>query len=256
MRQIVPPIDLVQKVLGQQKTADGTPYRLTAHCVQIEQPEGVLLYHTLTGELLLLEKEEAAMLDDLHSRVPSLLAELISRRFLVPERADDMGIADQVRQIAERFKKEKTTLTEYSIFTTTACNARCFYCFESGWKKSTMTAQTALDTAKYIMAHCGGRPVCLQWFGGEPLVNTQAIDIITDYLRRRGTIFQSEMTSNGYLFDEALVRRARDDWNLKKVQITLDGTEAVYNRRKAYVAPEGSPFQRVLKNIGLLSWFV
>ncbi len=60
------------------------------------------------------------------------------------------------------------------------------------------------------------------------------------------------MTTNGCLLDEALVQRARDVWRLKEVQITLDGTEEVYNRRKAYVNPQGSPYRRVLRNIGLL----
>ena len=83
-------------------------------------------------------------------------------------------------------------------------------------------------------------------------MNAKAIDVITDSLREQEVGFHSTMTSNGYLFDEALVRRAKDAWNLKLVQITLDGTEEVYNQRKAYVHPEGSPFQRVLGNIGLL----
>lgn len=45
MRQIVPPINLVQKILGQPKPAEGTPYRLTTHCVQIKQPEGFKLFY-------------------------------------------------------------------------------------------------------------------------------------------------------------------------------------------------------------------
>lgn len=115
-----------------------------------------------------------------------------------------------------------------------------------------MSEQTALDTAKYIANHCGGKTVRLHWFGGEPLVNPLAIDVITDSLRQKSVGFHSTMSSNGYLFDEALVRRARDSWNLEEVQIAMDGTEDVYNQRKAYVNPEGSPFQRVLRNIGLL----
>jgi radical SAM protein with 4Fe4S-binding SPASM domain len=60
------------------------------------------------------------------------------------------------------------------------------------------------------------------------------------------------MVSNGYLFDEEVVRRALDDWNLKYVQITLDGTESVYNKAKAYIYRNGSPYQIVLNNIGRL----
>ena len=38
-------------------------------------------------------------------------------------------------------------------------------------------------------------------------------------------------------------------WNLNKVQITLDGTEEMYNRSKAFIYKEGSPYLRVLNNI-------
>ncbi len=253
MQQIVPPVSIVQKILGEQKKIEGTSYRMTVHCVRAERPEGVLLCHTLTGELLLLSREEEAALKMLPGPVPPALEALASRWFLRPEGSDDMALADQTRRIAERFRKKDGLLTKYTIFTTMACNARCFYCFEAGWgKSSTMSEETARATAAYIGAHRGGQPVKLRWFGGEPLVNAKAIDVITDSLRKQGVEFRSVMTTNGYLFDEALVRRAKDDWNLQQTQITLDGTEEIYNARKAYVHPEGSPFRRVLGNIGLL----
>ena len=252
MRQIVPPVSLAQIILGQQKRSEGAPYRLTTHCVRVEQPEGMLLYHTMTGELLLLTKEEAGKLREISGPVPAGLAELVPKWFLRPEGADEMALADQVRDIARRFARDDGVLTDYLIFLTTACNARCFYCFEAGIQKTTMSEETARAAGEYIAAHRGGKPVHLVWFGGEPLVNVKAIDTITGVLRRRGVEFRSRMDSNGYLFDQALARRAKDDWGLYMVQITLDGTEAVYNARKNYVNSEGSPFQRVMRNIGLL----
>ncbi len=252
MRQIAPQIVLVQKILGQQRMDEDALYRLTTHCMRVEQPEGVLLYHTLTGELLLLSLAEAALLEGLPGPVPPALAELVRRRFLVPECTDDIALADQVREIAVHLTKKEPAITKYKIFTTTDCNARCFYCFEAGIKRIAMSEQTARDTASYIAKHCGGKPVRLSWFGGEPLANVHAIDVITDYLRQQGVKFHSTMTTNGYLLDEVLAQRAHDVWCLKEVQITLDGTEEVYNRRKAYVNPQGSPYRRVLRNIGLL----
>lgn len=252
MRQVIPPTSIVQNILGEQKLAGGAFCRLTTHCMRAERPEGVLLYHTLTGELLLLSPEEEAALEGLPGPVSPLLGELAARWFLRPLEADDIALADQTREIAERLRKRGAVLTRYTIFTTMDCNARCFYCYEAGWKKSSMSKQTALNTANYIAAHCGGKPTRLEWFGGEPLVNTRAIDIITESLREQGVAFRSSMISNGYLFDEALVQRAKCVWNLKEVKITLDGTEEVYNRRKAYVNTQGSPYRRVLRNIGLL----
>ena len=80
-------------------------------------------------------------------------------------------------------------------------------------------------------------------------MNPVAIDTICDSLRTAGVEFHSSMVSNGYLFDDALVKKAAKKWNLKRIQITLDGTEEVYNRIKAFVDVEGSPYQVVLGNI-------
>jgi radical SAM protein with 4Fe4S-binding SPASM domain len=60
------------------------------------------------------------------------------------------------------------------------------------------------------------------------------------------------MTSNGFLFTESIAERAISSWNLKSVQITLDGTEEVYNKTKSYVNIIDNPYQRVLSNIKLL----
>ncbi len=252
MVQIAPPFALTQKILGQQKTDAGSLYRLTTHCLRVERPEGVLLYHTLTGELVLLSRGEAEQLAEFPGPVPPALVELAARRFLVPQDADDTALADQTRDIGRLLSKKDSALTEYLIFTTTACNAQCFYCFEAGIQKKTMTEETARAAGEYIAAHCGGKPVHLVWFGGEPLVNVKAIDAISGILRRKGVEFRSRMDSNGYLFDAALAARAKADWGLEQVQIPMDGMEEVYNRRKAYVSHQGNPFRRVLGNIGPL----
>ena len=81
MRQIAPPFALMQKILGEQKKNVSAPYRLITHCVQVERPEGVLLCHTLTGELLLLTQEEAALLKTLPGPVPLALEALVPKWF-------------------------------------------------------------------------------------------------------------------------------------------------------------------------------
>ncbi len=78
------------------------------------------------------------------------------------------------------------------------------------------------------------------------------IDRITGRLKEAGKEFRSTAVSNGYLFNDENVEKAVRDWNLRKVQITLDGTEEVYNRAKAFIYREGSPYRVVMDNIGRL----
>lgn len=57
------------------------------------------------------------------------------------------------------------------------------------------------------------------------------------------------MVSNAYLFDAAMVQKAKSLWNLRHVLVTIDGTEDVYNRTKNFIYTDGSAYQKVLSNL-------
>lgn len=116
-----------------------------------------------------------------------------------------------------------------------------------------MTEETANRLVDYIAEHRKGRNISIGWFGGEPLVGIQRIDQISRALKEREIKFRSSMISNGYLFDEDIVMRSVELWNMERIQITLDGTEKVYNEVKAYVGVSENPYKRVLRNVDLLS---
>lgn len=241
MQTILPPSGNTIKILGKPKPAE---HGLRWMTYVLAQPVegGVLVFHTLTRALLLLTQEEYT--------APDAVAELRSSWFRVPQEMNDQKYADQVRFIRRTMQKEPEHATTYTIFTTTDCNARCFYCYEMGRSRVPMSNETAHKAAAYIAAHCGGEKVHLHWFGGEPLFNKQVIDIICTDLTEKGIVYESMMISNGYLFDGATVEQAVSHWKLKSVQITLDGTEEIYNRSKAFIYKDGqSPYQVVLANI-------
>ena len=245
MKIIIPTASLFEQIVGRQKRADGQRYRLMIYVVQQPVADGLLLYNTLTGSLVLLTPDEAA---DITAQ-----QELIDRWFLVPQEHDDRKLCRQIRQMADFLKPTAKAVTGYTILTTTGCNARCFYCYEKGTKPIVMTAETASKVVRYIMAHRGDEKVNISWFGGEPLVNAKVIDQICTALSQQDVPFSSRMISNGYLFDADMVQRAKDLWQLEQVQITLDGTAQTYNRVKDYVYQGVNAFERVLQNIGLLT---
>ena len=252
MKTICKSIEAIGKIIEKTKIRQDVDYRLSDQCVMQAVEEGVLLYHTLTCELLLLDNDEAEALKQFHGCVPEQMKDYAIKRILVPVDADEMKYCNQLRHIVALSTPKKDAITSYTIFTTTDCNARCFYCYEMGRSRIPMSEETAKTVADYIMVHCKGKPVSLHWFGGEPLFNASAIDTIVERLREKSVDYFSTMISNGYLFDEELVRKAKEDWKLQHIQITLDGTEEIYNRRKAYIYRDGSAYHRVLRNIGLI----
>lgn len=252
MQTLRPSTEIVEKVLNPQMPSDGSKYRPMVYCVTQEKGEYVLVYNVLTKSLVKLSKVEARILEKpfvFHDSVAdNTVRELIAMRFLVPEDYDDYKAMMELRQLAKLIGVGKGEVKSYTILPTTDCNARCFYCYELGRSRVKMTEQTAHEVAEFIKE----KKVEIQWFGGEPLYNQEAIDIICQDLKPKGCEYTSMMVTNAYLFDVAMVQKAVNLWHLKKVQVTLDGTEAVYNRCKAFIYNEGSAYQRVLRNIGLL----
>jgi len=217
-------------------------WALHPFCIKIAEDERMLLYHPQTQEVLLLEENEWP--EDY----------LRTHFFLVPEGYDACAIADQIRaQLCFRNDTQHRGYHSYTILSTTDCNARCFYCYEQGCEHINMSLETADKVAAFIRDTADRkRTIQLRLFGGEPLMGKEALDRITDSLQREQLSFSSEITTNGFLFNQEIVEQAVSRWHLEKAQITLDGTEEVYNKRKAYVHSSGSAFRRVLDNIDSL----
>ncbi len=252
MIQINKPLDVIIKAAGKQKYSGGS-LRFFTYLQTCDSPDGLLLYNLMTREFLLLDNVEAKSFRNIDTSNDSVRY-LIENWFLVPTEFDDYLLYKQTDTVFRLLAvNDKSPLTTFVIYPTTDCNARCFYCFELACKRTNMTAETARDVADFILKKSCGKRVHIMWFGGEPLYNALAIDIISNRLNDAGLEFGAEMVSNGYLFDEALVKKACSEWKLKAIQITLDGTEQIYNKTKAYIYKDvSSPFIRVLDNIELL----
>lgn len=219
-------------------------WRLSNYCISSITEDGVLLFNLLTREMLLLNQAEFDSLDNDYLR---------KNFFLVPASSNEKELADICRIILGSKRPVLSEINSYVIFTTTDCNARCFYCFEKGRSREPMSEETAYKLLDYIKRKSKGKPVILRWFGGEPLMNTKVIDIICNGLIDADISYHSTMVSNGYLFDDDLIQKAVELWKLKGVQITLDGTENVYNKVKAYVEYTQSPYSVVMANIAKLA---
>jgi len=173
--------------------------------------------------------------------------------FIVPNEFDEIKFLEQVRNVIKLIDSHNKYVNRFTILPTTGCNARCYYCFEAGAKIYSMDEKTAVDVADYIIKKSQGNAVKLNWFGGEPLCNIKAIDIISQKLMDANIKYASNMVSNSYLFDEKIVDKAVNLWHLKRISITLDGLEETYNRVKSFVNNDTNAFKKVLNNIEMLA---
>lgn len=112
-----------------------------------------------------------------------------------------------------------------------------------------MSSETAEKVIDFIANNRCCDCVKIKWYGGEPLMNMNAIDAISEGLFDKGLTFKSTMISNGLLFSEEVISKAKNIWNLHNVRITVDGPEHIYNATKNYKKCIGNPYHIVLKNI-------
>jgi len=241
----------IQLLGGPQLKTVGKHYRLNKFCLKIETEDGTLIRNYLTGALVLLKPMELSSFNI--DTECDYINFLINNYFLVPDNYDEEAILKIMRErktipITDTYLDHPV---HFTILTTTTCNARCFYCYELKVKgKSAMTIDTAEKVSKYIIG-CApkDKTITLDWFGGEPLYNPDIIDLISIRVRSAGFNIVGSIISNGYLFDDKMIKRAKEIWNLNSVQITLDGTEEIYNKTKNYIYKDTNPFKIVIGNI-------
>lgn len=241
MLQIFAPEKYILALLGKQRETKGVKYRLLSFCISESVSAGVLLYNNLTKELVLI--------DSLENNQPDETTYLIEHWFLVPSDYNDIKLSHDVTLLLREYYTSSNQRTSFTIFTTTKCNARCFYCFEKNLPQVDMSEEVAHKVASYIKCSSPQNTTWLRWFGGEPLCNISAIDTICKDLQSSGIAYSSSMITNGYLLTKDVLLKAISLWHLNKVQITLDGTQEVYNKTKNYIAPDKDPFTLVIQNI-------
>ena len=247
-------------LLGNQKPpAAGTFVRKSKFVYSLYVEGRYILFHTMTRKILLLSPQFIDYFTDdrlfpstvLNQDIP---AGLYADYFLVPENTSESQMYQELKNILVLKEELPKAITNYVILPTTACNARCFYCFEQGMRYQKMTDETVEDTLRFIQQHKpeDNRSIHIHWFGGEPMCAVDNIDRICEGLTDSGIVFTAEMTSNGSLFTEELATRAAKVWKIGKIQVTLDGMAEEYAKRKCYVGTLKDPFETVIRNLHFL----
>ena len=254
----------VMQFLGYNPYYKDKKYRLNKYCF-IHNYKGVkLILNELTRSMVAIREDEFSNIYEIEKAYddPNLeyVLYLIKNYFLVLEDYNECEKLELIREherpvIDDLYLKE---VYDYIILPTTTCNARCFYCYEKPMSKMPMSIDMAERVSRYIMKKAPNKnnTIVLRWFGGEPLFNMKAMRYIMNSLKANGYNISSSMISNGYLFNEKIIEEAINEWNLSFVQITLDGTEEVYNKAKNYIyknQDEISPFKKVIENIDILT---
>lgn len=127
------------------------------------------------------------------------------------------------------------------------CNLRCRYCFAStgdfGTKRTLMPAETARRAIDFLIEKSGSRRnLEVDFFGGEPLLNFEAVKQTVEYARKRergtGKNFRFTITTNAVLLNEDHKKFINE--NMGNVVLSIDGRPEVNDRMRTRIDGGGT----------------
>lgn len=211
--------------------------------------DNILLYNTYSTSMIELEPQlYKDIFENGDSRYKKEINELKSMGFIVDDAVDELYEQKQLRDTVVSTGSD--IISNIIIAPTLECNAHCFYCFENGHRKGIMSSDTARAVVHFLKKHWNGEKLGITWFGGEPLMAPDIIEIMIDELNKEGIPFASKITTNGSLLTSNMISRIKEKWNVDKIQITVDAIGSEYNSIKNYIGIEDA-FSLVMENIKL-----
>lgn len=209
----------------------------------------ILLYNTFSTSMVVVETNvyEKIFVKRKYLDYPQITDGLQEMGFLIEANDDEQEMLRELRQTVIDNNSQK--IANIIIAPTMECNAHCFYCFENGYRTGVMTQNTADALVEHLCKQWNGKQLGITWFGGEPLLAKDTIDYISAKLKKRNVRFVSQITTNGSLLDFEVIACAINDWNVDKIQITVDAIGDEYNQIKRYSPPMKNAFPIVMRNI-------
>lgn len=260
MNEIKEGIGNIKKIVNAKVLSSDKNYRMNLFAFLYASSGRYLINNTLSREVVELTKEEWTAIGIMNKTsvdykyiVKNGLMELAQKRYIVETDYDEVKQYKQVLFLLKTMAGKKKGLRTYTILPTTGCNARCVYCYEEGYAVKTMTEETANRLVNFICETRHDDMIKLRWFGGEPLAGAHIIRHICSALKERKVSFKSDMVTNASLLTKELAHEAKELWNLKKVQVSLDGARDDYMFRKNYYDPGKYNYDVVMKAIHYLS---
>lgn len=126
---------------------------------------------------------------------------------------------------------------------TNNCNLACTYCFEKSKSKVMMTTDTAIKAIDKTYRDTGKdrEPFTINFFGGEPLLNWEAIKAVVDHCNEKSYRVRYGMTTNLTMLTDEMVKYIDD--NSIALLVSVDGIKSIHDKNRC------NSFDTVYKNM-------
>lgn len=224
-------------------------------------PEESLVFNGMTKKFFSLSNDNIVELKKLfespniyfqREEYNEFLSTLKNNGFLIE---DDVDEFEQLRSLFESYKEAKS----YSlmILTSYSCNFSCWYCVQKH-KNEYLNTDSIEKIKKHISKYLIENNIHafhISWFGGEPLLNFDAIRKICifaqDFCDRHEIGYSCGITTNGSLITPDIATQMKE-LGFIDFQITIDGIKENHNKTRYNHIFQDS-FSIILNNINTLA---
>jgi uncharacterized protein len=175
------------------------------------------------------------------------LDELIEKGYLSDESAENRLYRSKYLDFLDSREKD-----EIQIFFVTnySCNFACSYCYQDQYNNPGRVLSHEIIDAffGYVQKEFAGRKKYVTVFGGEPLLGSPKQKELIDYFITSSVAAGLELSfvTNGYALEDYIEILSKG--KIREVQVTLDGTETIHNKRRFLKGGDGT-FNRIVRGI-------
>jgi len=231
--------------------------KLSNYIVESHRRNGsVLLFSTITKAVLELSADEYSRL--ISGSTEGLSGEeisgLIESGFLVSKATE----ANRLKHYFNVIRLRPDTFSTYIAFSLD-CNFGCVYCYQGSQKHMTSSRINKEDMPniirwyKRIVGSKKYRKLQITFFGGEPLLHTDLIELFVERLEAETAesdiLITYKIVTNGYLLSAqniALLTKIK----MIEVQVTIDGLADTHNKKRPLL-DGGGTYEQIVRNLVL-----
>jgi uncharacterized protein len=218
---------------------------------KIKDSDNYFIINLLSGSADILGVEDAEHIKTIRNNDvqtdSSFHKELFEKGYLSDELIEKKLYTEKYLNFLDSRDKDEIQLffvTNYS------CNFACTYCYQDQYTNPRLELNhDVIDSFfDYIKTEFAGRNKYITVFGGEPLLNSPKQKDVIAYLVQKASDAKLDLSfvTNGYSLENYIyiLRTGR----IREIQVTLDGTASVHNKRRFLKGGEGT-FETIVRGI-------
>lgn len=217
-----------------------------------EQMDKIIIYSLRTGASFVVKKIkwDALLSNSYNVLSDNELILFIENKILI---LVDENEIDQIL-LFNKGNNSKTDSLTFTIQPTSNCQLGCFYCGQEHKKDkiSDDVIQKTIERIEYLInKNKEVKNLHITWYGGEPLMASNAIEKyslrLMDICRSKKIRYTSNIITNGLLLKDYIYKKMLE-FNILSYQVTLDGTKETHDKRRITKGGKGT-FDLIFKNI-------